>query len=165
MTAWYPWIVFVHVLAAFAFAVSHGVSMYAAFRMRADRRPEHVAAMLDISGTSLTLMYVSLLVLLVAGIAAGFIGNWWGRLWIWLALAILLAVAIYMYIAGTRFYIRVRHAVGKTAPQDPKDKPPPTPLSPEELAVMLESRRPFELAAVGVAGFVAILYLMILKPF
>ena len=165
MTAWYPWIVFVHVLAAFAFAASHGVSVYAAFRMRADRRPEHVAAMLDISTASLSLMYLSLLVLLVAGIAAGIIGNWLGRLWFWLALAILLGVATFMYLAGTRFYVRVRHGVGKSAPQDPKDQPPPTPLSPEDLAAMLDSRRPFELAAVGVVGFVVILYLMILKPF
>lgn len=165
MSDWYPWIVFVHVLAAFAFVLSHGVSAYAALQMRADRRREQVAAMLDLSGTSLSLMYVALLVLLVAGIAAGFIGNWWGRLWIWLALGILVAVSIFMYLAGTRFYIQVRHAVGKSAPQDPKDNPPPEPVSAEELAVLLESRHPFVLAAVGGAGLVAIVFLMMLKPF
>ena len=34
------------------------------------------------------LMYVGLLVLLAAGIVAGFMGDHWGRVWIWAALAI-----------------------------------------------------------------------------
>lgn len=165
MTELYPWIVLVHVLAAFGFVLSHGASAFAALRMRADRRPENVSSMLDLSSASLSVMYVSLLVLLVAGIVAGIMGGWWGRLWIWLSLAILIAIAAFMYYVATLFYIQVRHAVGKSAPQDGKDKPAPTPVSAAELAVLLESRRPFVLTAVGVVGLAAIVYLMMLKPF
>ena len=75
---WYPWIVLLHVLGAFGFVFAHGASAFAAFRIRSERDPARVAALLDMSGTSLGLMYVSLLILLIGGIAAGFVGSWWG---------------------------------------------------------------------------------------
>jgi hypothetical protein len=65
------------------------------------------------------LAYVSLLVILVSGVAAGFMGDWWGRPWIWISIGLLLAIATAMYLVGTKYYIQVRHAVGQSAPQDP----------------------------------------------
>ncbi len=45
MSDWYPGIVFVQVLAAFAFVLSHRVSAYAASPMRTDRRREQARAL------------------------------------------------------------------------------------------------------------------------
>ena len=56
---------------AFGFVLAHGASAFAAIRIRSEREPSRVAALLDLSGTSMSLMYVSLLVLVGAGIAAG----------------------------------------------------------------------------------------------
>jgi hypothetical protein len=74
------------------------------------------------------------------------------------------AIATAMYVIGTRYYIEVRHAVGKASPQDGKDAPAPVPVSAEELALLLDSRRPEVLAAIGGIGLVLILWLMVVKP-
>jgi hypothetical protein len=164
MIEWYPWIVLAHVIGAFGFVFAHGASAFAAFRMRSDRRPESVAAMLGVSSTGLTVMYPSLLLLLVGGIWAAFAQGLWDRPWIWASLVLLLGVSTAMYLVGTRFYIRVRHAVGINAPQDGKDGVPVVPVSGDELAALLASRQPEALAAIGGVGLGLILWLMVVKP-
>lgn len=165
MIEWYPWVVVAHVVGAFGFVLAHGVSAIGAFRMRSDPRPENVAAILNLAGTSFALMYLSLLLLLVAGVVAGFMGDFWGRLWIWVAIGVLVLIVGVMYGYGTPYYIRVRHALGMTAPQDKKGTPAPEPLPPDELAALLRSARPEILALVGGGGLVVIIWLMLMKPF
>src|ERR687896_1280471 len=97
MRPMYQWIVILHVLGAFAFVAAHGVSMVAVFQLRGERDRARQAALLEVSGTGVGLMYIGLLVLLAAGILAGFLGDHWGRLWIWVALATLVVVAAVMY--------------------------------------------------------------------
>jgi hypothetical protein len=46
---WHPWIVYAHVLGAFAFAAGHGVAATMAFRLRSERDPSRIAAILDYS--------------------------------------------------------------------------------------------------------------------
>jgi hypothetical protein len=41
---WHPWIVYAHVLGAFAFAAGHGVAATMAFRFRFERDPSRIAA-------------------------------------------------------------------------------------------------------------------------
>ena len=160
---WYPWVVLTHVIGAFGFVLAHGVSASVAFRLRTARSPEQVTTLMDLSGGSLIVAYASLLVVLVAGIAAGFMGDWWGRAWIWLAIGLLLAIATSMYVVGTKYYVRVRHAVGQPAPQDPEGTTF-EPVGPDALARLLDSRRPYLLAAIGGGGLVALIALMVLKP-
>lgn len=162
---WYPWIVLLHVLGAFGFVLAHGASAFATIRIRSERDPARVAALLDLSATSIGVMYISLLILLIGGIAAGFIGGWWGFLWIWLAVGVLVVVIGAMYPLGSMHYANVRRAVGLKAYNDPKDAPPSEPLPPAELEKLLTSNRPFELAAIGGIGLVVIIWLMVVKPF
>ena len=162
---WYPWIKLLHVVGAFGFVLAHGASAFAAIRIRSEREPSRVAALLDLSSTSFGLMYTSLTVLLTAGVAAGFIGGFWGRAWIWAAIAVLLVVIGAMYPLGSQHYATVRRAVGIKAYNDPKDAPPPEPLAAPELAPLLTSSRPFLLTAVGGIGLLVILWLMVMKPF
>jgi hypothetical protein len=162
---WYPWMVLLHVLGGFGFVFAHGASAFAAFRIRSERDPARVAVLLDMSGTSLGLMYVSLVILLIGGIAAGFMGGWWGELWIWLAIGVLVLVIGAMYPMGSMHYANVRRAVGLKAYGDPKDAPPAEPLPPAELQKLLSSMQPFALAAIGGIGLVVIIWLMVMKPF
>ena len=162
---WYPWLVLAHVIGAFTFVLSHGVSIFAAFVIRRERDPGRVGALLDLSSASLSGVYLGLLILLVAGIAAGFAGGHWGRGWIWVSIGLLVAMVVAMYPLGSSHYARVRRAVGRRAYGDPADAPPPEPLSPEELAPVLASPRPFLLAGLGGGTLVAIVALMVLKPF
>ncbi|HEX6139993.1 MAG TPA: hypothetical protein VF013_05940 [Candidatus Limnocylindria bacterium] len=161
----YPWLVVAHVLGAFGFVAGHGVSMFAAFRLRSERDPGRVTALLDLSGASLGVVYVSLLVLLAAGIAAGFVGGHWGSLWIWTSIAILVAVIALMYVLATPYYGNIRRAVGQKVYGDKKEAPPPEPLPAGELAMLLDTSRPYLLAAIGGIGLAAIIGLMFLKPF
>lgn len=158
---WYPWIVLAHVLGAFGFVFAHGVSTFAAFRARSNPTRENVTACLELSGLSLGLMYPSLIILLLAGIAAGFIGAWWAHLWIWISLGILVVIIAVMYAYGTNYYVGIRKALGIGGHPVPEGTGP----TPEELAAMLSSPRPQVLAAVGGIGLLAIITLMVLKPF
>lgn len=160
---WYPWVVLAHVIGAFGFVFAHGVSAFVAFRLRSARSPEQVSTLMELSGSSLMLAYVSLLVILVSGVVAGFMGDWWGRPWIWLSIGLLLAIATAMYLVGTKYYVQVRHAVGQAAPQDPKGTTF-EPIDPDALAGLLDSRRPELLAAIGGGGLTTLIALMVLKP-
>lgn len=154
------WIIFLHVLGAFVFALSHGVSMFAAFAIRGTREPVRIATLLDLSGRSLGVFYLGLLVLLVAGITAGLIEGW--RNWMWAAIVILVLVIGAMYGLGTTYYARVRNAVGLPSSREPN---PPAPASAEELDALLATRRPELLTTIGLVGLIALLYLMFFKPF
>ena len=78
----YPWIVFLHVAGGFGFMLAHGASASVAFALRRERNLERLRALLDLSSGSFNVMYLSLLVLLAAGIVAGFMQKWWGQGWI-----------------------------------------------------------------------------------
>lgn len=162
---WYPWLVLAHLLGAFGFILAHGVSAHVAFKLRSERDPARVGALLDLSSYSLTLFYISVLVLLAGGIAGGFVGDHWGRLWIWSSIGILVVLVAAMYALASPYYNQLRRAVGMKVYGDPKDAPPPDPLPATELALLLESSRPLLVATIGAAGLVLIIGLMVLKPF
>jgi hypothetical protein len=137
----------------------------AATKLRSERDPARVQALLELSSMSLTGMYVGLLLLLAGGIAAGFAGGWWGRLWIWIALVLLVAIAVAMYPLGSLYYAKVRRAVGLKTFQDKKDAPAPEPVSAAELDLLLSNNRAGQLMIVGSVGLLVIIWLMIVKPF
>jgi hypothetical protein len=164
MRPMYGIVVLLHVLGAFAFVLAHGVSMLASFRLRGERDQARQAQLLELSGIGIGLMYIGLGVLLLAGIVAGFMGDHWGRLWIWAALGTLVVVIAVMYTVATPFYGRMRAAAGVpgTEQMAAKLKPPATPADLDALAT---SNRPMVLAAVGGIGLVVIIWLMLAKPF
>ena len=164
MEALYPWLVFVHAVGGFTFALAHGASAAVGLRLRGERDLERVRALLDLSGGALGVTYLALLVLLAAGIAAAFIGGLWGKGWIWAALALLVALLVFMYVRATPYYSALRRAAG--LPYFAKNRAHDAePVDAAALASLLTSRRPVEVAALGYVGLVVILWLMFLKPF
>lgn len=165
---WHPWIVYAHVLGAFAFAAGHGVAATMAFRLRSERDPSRIAAILDYSLWQLSprsLMSIGFIVLFLSGIAAGFSGEYWGRLWIWVAIVLLVVIAGFMTPVAAGHYNRIRSAIGQKLPRDKTDAPPPAPLPSDQLEVLLMASTPWILLAVGGIGFAVILFLMMFKPF
>ena len=160
----HAWIVYLHVLGAFIFVSAHGASMVTAFRLRSQTDQARIAELLELSGLSIGLMYVGLLLLLGGGVVAGFTGGHWGRAWIWVSLGLLVVVIVVMFAVATPFYGRMRAAAGlpRYADQAQKYKPP---AEPSQLAELRTSPRPFILAAVGAIGLAVILGLMLFKPF
>ena len=67
----YPWIVLLHVVGAFMFVMSHGVAAWVVNEIPKQRDVRRIAALVDLSSTSLTLVYVGLILQLVGVIWAG----------------------------------------------------------------------------------------------
>ena len=124
-----------HILGVAIFLSAHGVSMWVAFKVRAERDRTRIETLLQLSGASVSLMYVGLLVLLVGGIVAGFRGHWFGFGWIWAALGLLAGISVVMMVVSSPYYRRVKEAV--------KLRPSGVPrVSDEELEEILARRAP-----------------------
>lgn len=154
----YQWWVFLHIAGAFVFLVAHGVSMGVSLQLRQERDPRRIMALLDVSSTSISGLYVGLVLLLTGGVVAGFVGDWWGQGWIWVALGTLVVVMILMYALASNYYKRLRLIVGAMAEGSEA-------VSEERLAELLSGPRPVILAVTGFGGLLFILYLMLFKPF
>jgi len=151
------WWVFVHLVGVFGFLISHGVSMYITFELRATRDPKRMVTLLELSASSIRAFYWSLGLLLLGGIAAGFVGHFWTRAWIWAAILILVAVSIAMTRMARPYYRRVglvaRAMAGGSAA-----------VSEDELTAIVRGRRPWVIAGIGFVGLLSILYLMMFQP-
>jgi hypothetical protein len=110
-------------------------------------------------------MSIRFIVLLLSGIAAGFTGGYWSRLWIWVAIGLLVVITGLMTPVAAGHYNKVRSAIGQKVPRDKSEAPPPEPLPPHELEALLMASTPWILVAFGGIGFAAIVLLMMLKPF
>lgn len=158
----YPWIVVVHIVAAFAFVMAHGVSVYAIYRVRREPDRARLAVLVDLSGSTLGVAGISLLVVLVAGIAGGISQGFFGRAWIWLSIVVLVVVGGAMTpLAGTPMN-KIRRALGLPIRGD---KEPPAPAGDDELAALRASLRPELVATIGGTGLIVMVALMTMKPF
>jgi hypothetical protein len=162
----YLWVVYVHIAGAFIFLTAHGISVGVAFRLRREREPQRMMALLDLSSASITGLYVGLLILLAGGVLAGFVGpdfqfggaTWWGAGWIWVSLGTLVAVIVAMYVVATTYYRRLRTIVSAMSEGSRA-------VTGERLTEVLAGPRPWILAVIGFGGILFILYLMLFKPF
>jgi Predicted integral membrane protein (DUF2269) len=154
----YQWMVFLHIAGVFVFLIAHGVSVGVAFRVRGERDPRRIMALLELSAWATGLMYAGILLLLTGGIIAGFMGDWWGGGWIWVSLGTLVLIMVAMYAMATGYYRRLRLVVGAMADGSHA-------VSEERLAEALEGPRAWILAVIGFGGLLFILYLMLFKPF
>jgi plastocyanin len=151
------WLVFVHVAGVFGFMMAHGVSAYVTLRLPRERDPTRVSQLLELSASSVGLMWNAIGVLVLAGIAAGFTGDFWGQGWIWAAIAVLVAVMAAMYFMGTTWAKRLRTI--SAAMSEGTEA-----VSPQQWEQLLRSQRPHALAAVGFVGILVLLWLMIFQP-
>jgi hypothetical protein len=164
MEGLYQWIVLQHVIAAFTFALAHGVSAGVAFKLRGEREIPRVQALLDLSKMATNGMYVSIFVLLIAGVAAAFIAGLWGRAWIWAAIVLLVLMFAAMYARASTWFRDLRQAAGQPYETRKGAQPAERPDA-ARLATPTASSRPMEIAAIGYGGLVLILWLMVMKPF
>ena len=165
LTPYLRWIVFLHVAGVFAFAAGHGVSMFVAWRVRNEPDRARLAALLDISGVSLGVAGIGMLVLLISGILAGIVANDFGKAWLWVSLALFLVIGGVMTPIGSAYLSRLRAAIGQRTRNLKAGDPDPVPVSDDELAAVRASRAPDQLLAIGGGGFLVILYLMMFRPF
>jgi uncharacterized membrane protein len=165
----YPWIVFIHVVTILGFFIAHGTSMAVAFRLKREEDPQRVRALLDLSGWALALPSATLAPIgFFTGIAAGFMGGWWGQAWIWISLVLFVAVGIAMTPMVASHVNAIREAAGAGKVGNPFSRKPPPPIpepDPERLRLLLDSWNPMPAATMGLGSFTIILWLMLFKPF
>lgn len=165
LTPYIGWIVFLHVVGTFMFVAGHGVSMFVVFQVRKERDRARLGALLDLSGWSLNAAGIGLLVLFLSGILAGIVLGSFGKWWIWIALVLFIVIAGLMTPVGGKYLTAIRVALGqRTRSLKPAD-PDPVPASDAELETLLASRAPETLLLLGGGGFLAILWLMMFRPF
>ena len=165
LAPFHGWIVFIHIVGVFAFLLAHGVSAGVMLRLRSERDPGAVRTLLDLSRRSMNVMGVGALVWLVAGILAGFSGNYWttGRYWIWASLVVAILIIAVMTPWGRLYLNKVRAAVGidpKTGAIDAS-----APVDAAQLDAAINSGKPMLLATIGFVGLAVLAYLMMFKPF
>lgn len=153
----YNWWKFLHVIGVLGFVMFHGVSIVVAFRLRKERDRVRIAELLQFSGSSVLGMYVSLGVLILFGVIAGFALDWWRFWWIWISLGILVATMVEMWALARPYYQQLKDAIQLRPSGVPRK-------SDEELDQLLRSRVSTLSAAWGIAALVIITWLMIWKP-
>lgn len=165
LTPYIGWIIFLHVVGAFMFVAGHGVSMFVAFQVKRERDRAKLGALLDLSGWSLGLAGIGLLILLVAGILAGIVLNSWDKSWIWISLGLFIVITLLMTPIGSAYFTSARRAIGQRTRGLKAGDPDPVPVNDAELGAILDSPRPRLLLTIGGVGFLVILWLMMFKPF
>ena len=166
MPSLYEIIRYIHILAGFLFLLGHGAAVFVAFQLKKENDPERMKAMLDLSAASWPTMMISLLVLLLAGIALGLMNMaWWSFGWIWASLVILVAITIWMFRQGSGIYHPLRKMLGMVWLINGKPQPVEKARPLAEIQAHIAKTRPRETLIIGIGGFALILWLMLFKPF
>lgn len=148
-------LVLIHISGAFIFVGGHAVSALVAFQLPDETDGARAQALLTLSSRAVDWLHIGLAVLILSGVAAGFVGHWWHRPWMWLAIDLLLAISAYMYVGNSsKGYsgARSRLADGGAAGWD------------AEVQGMVDRRQAMLFLVTGTAAIVAITVLMVFKP-
>lgn len=134
--------------------------------MPQEREADRIKALLDLRTYADPWMSWSSGVLFLSGIAAGFMGQWWGTGWIWTSLVLLILVSVVMTFMGRMYFERIRKALGlENRLPGTKAGATEKPASAKELEEVIVAGKPGLVAAVGLIGLAVIIYLMMFKPF
>lgn len=159
----YEFVVFLHIAGTVVFALGHGTAIAVVFRLRVESEHPRIAALLDASTWSTSLMYIGLLLIIGSGVALGFMGDYWGYWWLWVSIGVLVLVLGAMYGMAAPFYGKLRVATGGTIPDKYKSR-----VTAEDAAATLTtlatSPKPMIMTLIGGVGLAVILWLMIAQP-
>ncbi len=161
----YQWVVFLHVLGAFVFMLGHGATSFAMWRISRETAAERIRTLIDVSDQAAIATYGGFVVMVSAGIAAGFMANLWGRGWIWASIGLLVAIYLLMGIFGRGYFERVREAAGAARFKGIRRVAPENPEVADNLPEVIASGRPILMTVTGMGVWAAILWLMMFKPF
>jgi hypothetical protein len=161
----YRWLVYLHVLGGLGFMLAHGASAWMAFQIRREREIPRLRALLDMSGATAPVLFVSLLLLLLSGILAGFVGHWWSEGWIWVSLGLLIGISVAMGNAARTQYHELRRVVGLPYMLGNKQMQAEQAGDAAQIEALLQAHRPRRLSLWGLLGTTLIIWLMMFKPF
>jgi 4-hydroxybenzoate polyprenyltransferase len=141
----YQWIVFIHIASVLGLLIVHPVTV--AFHLKEERNDIRIRELLEVTEAASTLRWIFFGLVILSGVALGFLGSWWSSAWIWAALAIFVLIGLVMNLYGGRTIDRIA---------DTRDD--------AEMERLLARFRPWILGVTGAGGLLLILYLMLFKP-
>jgi hypothetical protein len=159
------WLMFLHVLSALTFFLAHGTSAAMAFRVRQETDFARIRAMLDLSESTIEIMFVSFLAMGLTGVVLPFFFRIWDKGWVWVSILLMVFVFVWMVWMNERAYKTLRKLVGLPYRQGSKEYPAQPPASAEEVAALLKKTSVTGLIVVGYLIPAFVLWLMIFKPF
>lgn len=112
---------------------AHGTSAFAMFQAKREIDRARLSAVLDLSGSSLGVAGVGLLLALLLGIVAAIVGGHFSRFWPWAAIGVVIAVFAVMTPFGTNPMGEVLRALGLPVRGDRAGDPPRQRAGEEEL--------------------------------
>jgi Predicted integral membrane protein (DUF2269) len=151
----YRFWLFVHLGGLLLFVAGHGTSATAGMRLRRERDPVRMAALLDASASARAATYAGMLLLAVGGVVDAFLGHWWSAGWLWTSIILFVAMTGALVALAIPYYRRLRVAVRRSAHDGERGELDRLGSSPIPLAILF----------VGVAGLAILLWLMVFKPF
>ena len=141
----YQWIVFIHIASVLGLLIVHPVTV--AFHLKQERNDVRIRELLEVTEAASTLRWIFFGLVILSGVALGFLGSWWSNTWIWAALVIFVLIGLVMNLYGGRTIDRIA---------DTRDD--------AEMERLLARFRPWILGVTGAGGLLVILYLMLFKP-
>lgn len=165
MLALVPWLVFLHVLSAMTFFLAHGTSVAMAFKVRSETDFTRIRALLDLSASTIGVVFGSFLAMGLTGLIMPFILKLWGKGWIWASIVLMVVVVVQMGLMNDKRYKHLRRMVGLPYMIGGKEFPAESPASQQEVEAHLKKLNVYELIAVGYVIPMIVLWLMVFKPF
>ena len=147
-----------HVIGVLGLLASHGVSIFAMYRIRrVGLNREKIAELIAFSGSTVIPMYVSLGVVLVTGVTVALKFKFLTQPWIEWSILVLVGVLVSMYALARPYFRRLTAACAMRPSGVPR-------VSDEELQELVSSPMAHVLSLIGAGGLAIIVYLMINKP-
>lgn len=165
MLALVPWLIFIHILASLIFFLAHGTSVAMAFQLRRETDLVRIRALLDLSMSTMGVMFISFLVMGISGLIMPFILKLWNRGWIWASIVLMLIVFFYMVFMNEKRYKHLRRMVGLPYMIRGDKFPAEEPASQAEVEEHIRQLRVNEIAVIGLGIPILVLWLMVFKPF
>lgn len=165
MLAFIPWLVFLHTLSALTFFLAHGTSMAMAFQLRKEKDFARIRAMLDLSMSTMVVMFFSFLAIGLTGLIMPFILKLWGKGWIWASIVLMVIVFFQMVFMNEKRYKHLRRMVGLPYMIGGKHFPAEEPATQAEVDTYIQNMKVTDLVIVGYGIPVIVLWLMVFKPF
>jgi hypothetical protein len=159
------WLVFLHILGVISFFLAHGTSAAMAFQIRKETDFARIRAMLDLSMSTMYLMFISFLVMGLTGIILPFLFRIWNKGYIWASIVLMLVVFAYMVMFNEKGYKNLRKLVGLPYMQGSKTLPAEPPASVEEVTAQIRKINLTALIVIGYGIPAIVLWLMVFKPF
>lgn len=158
----YSWIVFLHIISAFAFVMAHGFQVYIMFMLRAEQDPGRSLRLLDISPNPI-LLRILLAAASITGLAAGFMTSLWRQGWFWASVVLIVLITLAMIRYGTGYYSLVFAAATRAVEQKQEQSDASAALAQFHAARL--ANHTLWSSVTGFGGLAIILWLMMFKPF